>query len=820
MPKASAAVSVRPVATSSMAKGNHSQPTASVMPAVPLPFSQRLTQWIVLFFAATLPLYFDLNVPEVSGDIRWLATTVFAGLAAFTLLGGLWTQSGPVKLRFYGPLQLWVAAALALWALISLIDAMNWMRGIILIKALYAQMILLVCVWYVAKPVVGNEGFARKLMWALCAPLAATAFIGILQFHNFTQASFDAALVGPPYILLQSLFGLLGWLLQGVQWITPLWPQTPNLVDQLTGFFLQSAVPGGSFANKNLAGSYTAMMIPLMLYLLLSSRRWWEQALASLLLTLAGVFLIYARARASWLALLAALLVGVVLVLVVPSLRAYLKSCFSWKALAWLLLPVLLLSRHAGDVSPITGAHGITATPAEQLSGLVSASGGWDEFGGRLAYNLNSLVITRDHWFNGVGLGGFMVIWPPYYNAVVTTPTNSYNVMARPQRTHSDPMQAFTEMGVPGGIFYSLLFALGVAAGLRLLGREAGALGGKLIGFGLLTSLLGLISFLHYREIISLPGVWHSVLSGVLGLWLAYVALRVLLRLRQVWQQPAEPLESWRVAGFFTSLGLLCICLNAFMDFPMQLPTAPAAAAMMMGLLLALHGQLFPQGWYVGWPRRSFSVPRRGFLGFVIMLLAALWGLAVYDGLKFKEANTLLKMGMMRLFSGVSDETTLNILKAANNIYGLDPRIHEHLAVVYANYSGPTPIALSTRAELLEGFLQGDPWGANHLINLAGVYVQLVEQQRSQGQTEAANETLRKLDALGPKLMRTADFSHFTWGIVGITRLLQGRPAEAIPLLQRTLVIEPSYTPAQNALALALAQTGQMPVTVQDGLLR
>lgn len=785
-----------------------------------MPFTTRLAQWLVLFFAATLPLYFDLNVPEVSGDIRWMATSFFAGLIGLVLLGGQWRGGKNLKFNIYGPLQLWVAGGLAVWAAVSLLDAINWLRGIILIKALYAQLILMVCVYLIAKPGNSNTGFARKLLWALAAPLGITAFIGILQFHGFNQTTFNAAIAGTPYVLLSPLFTALGWLLQLMQYVTPQWPQSPHLVDQLTSYFLQSAVPGGSFANKNLAGSYTAMMIPLMLYLVLSARSWWERSLASILLTLAAVFLVYARARASWLALFAASLVGLALILAVPSLRATVRGYLGKGTILALLVPIAFAGWHFNDRSPITGAHGVTSTPAEQMAGLVSASGGWDEFGGRLAYNLNSLVITKDHWFNGVGLGNFMVIWPAYYNAVVTTPTNSYNVMARPQRTHSDVMQSFTEMGIPGGILYVLLFALGIGAGLRLLGREAGALGGKLVGAGMLFTLFALAAFLDFRNVLQFPTAYAVAFFGGVGLWLSYVLFRAWQRLRQVLSLSAAPLAEWQVAGFFAAWGLLTIALNSFLDFPMQLPTAPAAAALLLGLLLALHGAVYPSAWHVGFQKITLQLPRKATLGAFMLILAGAWGWALYDAYKFKQGNTLLKFGMMRLYAGVSDDTTRQIMEEANRVYPLDPRIHEHLGVVYANYSGSMPLSTEQRIERLEWVLSGDPWAANQLINLAGQYVQYIEALRQQGRTAEAEAVLEKLNALVPKLMRVADFSHFSWGIAGIARLLAGAPAEAIPLLQRALTIDPTYAPAQSALQLASQLTGVTPLVVNDELVR
>jgi hypothetical protein len=762
-------------------------------------------------------------VPEVSGDIRWMATSFFAGLCALILLGQQLGR-GPARLPFklQGPFILWVAAGLAFWALLSLTDALNAMRGIILIKALYAQLILLVCVWWVAAPRAGDNqtgGFTRALLWALAAPLAITAFIGVLQFQQFNQASFDAALSGTVWVVLSPFFAVCGWLLQSLfGWWVPGWPATYSLVDQLTGYFLQSAVPGGSFANKNLAGSYTAMMIPIMLYLLLSAKNWWSRGLASALLSLGLVFLVYARARASWLALIAALAVGIILVLAVPELRAYVRAKLKPALLLWLLVPLVILWRHGDDVSPVQGAYAIDRTPAEQLAALGSAQGGWNEYGGRLAYNLNSLVITRDYWFNGVGLGSFFSIYPAYYNAIVTTPTNSYNVMARPQRTHSDVMQAFTEMGIPGGILYVLLFATGLAMGFRLVGPLAGRLAGALIGGGLSGTLLVLSVFLSSKNMLQLPGVWQGVfwllLVGLIG-WCGWRAVRLIIAIHTQPAAAKAPLTEWQVAGFFGTLGLLCICLNAFLDFPMQLPTAPAAAALLLGLLGALHGALYPQVWYLRWPK-IFSVSRQKLVGGALAILAVAWVWALYDAYKFRQANILLKGGMIRIFSGVVDDTTWQILKMANTIYPLDPRIHENMGVAYANYRGTLPMTMEERIQGLEWVISGDPWAANHLVNLAGLYIQVINTARQYGDEATAQTFLVKLEGLSQRLMRVANFSHLSWGVMGIYKLLNNQPTESIPLLQRALTIEPSYEPALVGLQTAVSLSGVSPVVVQD----
>ena len=201
-------------------------------------------------------------------------------------------------------------------------------------------------------------------------------------------------------------------------------------------------------------------------------------------------------------------------------------------------------------------------------------------------------------------------------------------------------------------------------------------------------------------------------------------------------------------------------------------------------------------------------------------MLALAWVVALYDAYKFRQGNTLLKAGMIRIFSGVVDDTTWQIMHMANTVYPLDPRIHENLGVLYANYNGSMPISLDERIEGLEWVIQGDKWAANHLVNLAGMYVQAINAYRMGGDEAKAQTYLAKLKDVSERLMRVADFSHMSWGVMGIYKLLNNQPTEAIPLLQRALTIEPTYAPAQSAMQTAVSLTGLSPMVVQDAILQ
>ncbi|RYG61088.1 MAG: hypothetical protein EON60_04805 [Alphaproteobacteria bacterium] len=768
--------------------------------------AEGFVRGLLLLFAATLPLYYDLAVPEVSGDIRWWATQVFAGLCAMILLGNATLKGwGNVSLRW--PPLLWACLGLAIWAMVSLIDALNWTRGVVLMKAMYSQLILVVIVYHVATP-----AFGRKLLWALVTPLLITSVIGMWQFQGMDDAmlrqTMDTSWIWwvfkPVVWILDPIGGLLASLMG--------WDNRHlGIAGFVSNFFLQSAVPGSTFANKNLAGSWTAMMLPIALYLLLTSKRWSAQAFASVLLGLGSVFLVYSRARASWVAFFAATMTMAALVLLVPAWRQAVYRHLDARHLWWLLLPVAMLGYWGADKSDVAG-YAIDRSPTQQVAALAQSS--WNEIGGRLAYNVNSVMITKDHWFNGVGLGSFYTIYPAYYNAVVVTPWNSYNVMARPQRTHTDLMQAFDEMGVPGGILYLSVFVMGIAMALRLVGKAAGGLGGYLIGAGMMTMVLGLTVFLEYQDMIVMPSPWNGLVQVAMAAFIGGMLLMAVRRWRQV-RDETQAADDIQLMGFMAGIAVLCISINALFDFPMQLPTAPAATALLLGLICRIYTDRNPQA---KWGPKAVLKTGRAGVAALLLLLVLAFGWAMKDSYEFREGNKLLKQGMIRLAMGITDAPTLAVLEKAYDTYPYDQRIVEHIGVAYANYSGTPPIGLPYRIDRMEWVLQSDPWGANHMINLAGAYLQVA--QFSDGKPEFAEQrkrALERVEYMFEGLKKVADFSHYTWGIGGMLRLMEGRNDEAMWMFRRALEIEPGYLPATAGIQEVISRTGAQPLQVQDG---
>ncbi|PIZ32035.1 MAG: hypothetical protein COY40_00290 [Alphaproteobacteria bacterium CG_4_10_14_0_8_um_filter_53_9] len=736
----------KPASSSTKATPTQARPDVLVPPALPTFLTGKcglVARVLLLVFLFITPFLYDLAVPEVSGDIRWNANILASGLLAFILLFSIRRFEGNVRVRL--PLIFWCAGILALWAGLSLIDSFNIYRGIWSIKALYAQLILMVVVAFTWRP-----GFTMRVVWALIIPLAFTSWLGVLQFFGWGDMTFantlkattglawmgniwpQNGLFDPVWVgSLEQQGGLTGWLAS--------WLPTSGPWNMLLGYYQSSAIPGSSFANKNLAGSYTAILIPLTLFALLVARREWHKFAASLLLALSSLFLLYSRARASWVAVFVGFVFLALVLVFVPEWRAAVKARLTrgfWLACAPALI-VIALFGHA--TSPIS-AHGINISPTQQIENLYQAS--WNEVGGRVAYNLNGLMIVADHWFNGTGLGSFHAVYPGYHNALIETVENSYSVIARPQRSHNDLMQMFTETGLVGG-----------------------------------SAFLGMF---------------------LCGLWMAW-------RLRTLTTRDDLP-EGERLFPLAAGTSLVILGINALMDFPLQLPTAPIVVMALLGVLAAIYRAYLPDFAFMPGGIKHWRV-RISPLRTLILMQATvlLTGVALVDSYFFREENKYLKVAMARTMGGVVDDTTKAAIDKAMEIYPLDPRAHEYYGVIYSNFAGGAPVPAEKKIEVLEWVLKTDPWAPNHLINLSGQYLTQAELAQQRGDFIAAGSYLSKVDALLPRLQRSAGDSYFYHGILGMRQLMGRQLDQAEASFNKAIQLKPDYAPAVNGLKVIQA---------------
>jgi len=379
---------------------------------------------VLLVFAFALPFLHDPGVLDVAADIRATATHICAGTAGILLLTRTAFRSIEVG-RARVPLNASLALLLLLFAALTTVFNDHPARALQALKQLAACFVL-----GLATAAVWNERFSRQMMWALCLPLPFLTMLAAAQTYELTADKLAAALPGA-----------LSWVGDLSQWSLH--------------FFQQVYPPATTFANRNLAASWAGMLVPLLVALLVGSRGALVRIGAGCLLTTATILLFLLRSRAPWVSL--ELAAGALLLLLVVMRQAPQRGAKESRPI-----------RMGVAVAAFLVLAGLTAAFVVLILGgeLQRASTSSDPV--RWAFNLNGLLMLRDHPIIGVGLGGFYYEYPLYHDAWTPTPQQGgFDIGLRPREIHNDFLQALIELGVGGGLIFAALFVVAIVFAAR-----------------------------------------------------------------------------------------------------------------------------------------------------------------------------------------------------------------------------------------------------------------------------------------------------------------------------------------------------------------
>ena len=404
-------------------------------------------RFLVTITLLALPILYDLSVAEVAGDIRWYTLHMLAlgGLTLYALLQFTRHKAASFTLPVVG----WLMLALTVWCGFSLVDAYNPDRGWWFFKHFVGYAGLFYLIYLLRHP-----RWTMLIIWALVLPVLYNAPLAVLQFLNVSDAQMQALL--------------------------PFWPDG-YWVNYWRALYPESAPPGATLANKNLLASWLVFVLPLSLYLLFSVKRISLQFVAGLCLTLGLVGLLFTRSRASWIGFAAAVLFLALWAILQPAWRRAFIDTLKQRPRHLLVTPLLIFVIAIGtlvsvwDIKSPRKAHSVNLSVMEQAGSVFA-----DMQMPRISYNLNGLIMVKDHWFNGIGIAGFHTVYPAYHDAWIPTKPQGYRVDARPQRTHNDLMEAFIELGIPGGLMYLGVFGL-TLWGAWQLGRQGQVVSGFLM---------------------------------------------------------------------------------------------------------------------------------------------------------------------------------------------------------------------------------------------------------------------------------------------------------------------------------------------------
>ena len=281
-----------------------------------------------------------------------------------------------------------------------------------------------------------------------------------------TRLSSDAVekYVLPTTMIAATIVGLIG-ISQHFGW-------NPLLLRQL-------APPASTFINRNYAANYLDLITPVAFCLLLIQSRPSKPLalLAATAFTASLGFLVISQTRGSWLGLL----IVICALAIIYFFHREFRNLFIQAVRCHYLTIILSLT-----IVCILGFTKSYVGPEGKLEAVLSMTPDVS-VNIRLHAYQNALSGFIDSPLKGVGYGAFINGFSPYVDAVhPLTVINQNNVM---QYLHSDPLQMFFELGLPGGFLSLAIYTLVILMAWRIIRSNASATK-RLIGLGLMLALL------------------------------------------------------------------------------------------------------------------------------------------------------------------------------------------------------------------------------------------------------------------------------------------------------------------------------------------
>ncbi|MDI6797190.1 MAG: O-antigen ligase family protein, partial [Desulfatibacillaceae bacterium] len=298
----------------------------------------------------------------------------------------------------------------------------------------------------------------------------------------------------------------------------------------LLGDIHQVYVPAATFANKNVAVHFVILTLPLGIGFFLISQKPWQYWLYGMAASLMVVLVLYTGTRAGWVAMFfMALFFGVVFfALAKRGGKALGMKRAKWICLAACLL-VFFVMLNLGPkgfiwrVGAIQKTVSVTLkelykqfdpehqaivgpTPPTQISVGSDVDPDEDELPVvdltpprtnldvsqelRWAIYRNSMVMIKDHFWLGVGLGNHKVHYPAYVRSAVVEKIFSED--AQLTNVHNDYIQAFAETGFIGFAFLAWLFVAMTLSAWRLI-RDSSNPQRRIMALSLYGGVLGIL---------------------------------------------------------------------------------------------------------------------------------------------------------------------------------------------------------------------------------------------------------------------------------------------------------------------------------------
>ncbi len=285
----------------------------------------------------------------------------------------------------------------------------------------------------------------------------------------------------------------------------------PN-IEIIQNLFMQTAKPGATFANKNMASHFMVMTLPLALVFMISSKRKMSVFIYSLCLFIGSWFLIYTVARQAYVAFAVEFIVLVIFILIdyYKNRQLSLLSTIGNKSIKILALSSVVIS--LALVSNLTnkGWNFDNSVKIDQIKSInVKGSSG------RLPGWINTLEIIKDNTIFGVGIGQWQFIYPRYYD--VSAKDIIFNERVKLKRLHNDYLEMFTNVGLIGYLFLIWLLFLITKYCLSLLIDTQNKYRYQILGIGMGLIGFSVVAFFSFPIRVYLPAFLVLVYFAIIA---------------------------------------------------------------------------------------------------------------------------------------------------------------------------------------------------------------------------------------------------------------------------------------------------------------
>jgi O-antigen ligase len=345
------------------------------------------------------PIRVDLGWINVSPEVLKLSV----GMVGMLLLLSWWLikqyflgKIEAVQTTLYTPL-----IGFLIWSFITLLWVEDWNLAIIMLY----QYLAFVMSFILFLNIFLNFDNGRAVLKVLILSMTIVSIIGLLQYYFYNTS-------------------------------------------EIQNLFIQTAKPGATFSNKNMASHFIVMVVPLSFALFISAQQKIKIYMYGLAMFIGFWFLIYTTARQAYLAILIEVFIVVIFFTLdfyknkdISFIRTMSEAKTKTISLVFIFISLIFVSN--------LSHQGFNFGSGLKTNKLISINldGGKNRFP---AWK-NTIEMIKDNPISGVGVGQWQAKYPIYYDKV--SKDVIFNESVRLKRLHNEYLEVFANFGIIGYIF-------------------------------------------------------------------------------------------------------------------------------------------------------------------------------------------------------------------------------------------------------------------------------------------------------------------------------------------------------------------------------